>query len=380
MAERTLFERTLASLHDAVLDDSLWPAASGLIDEACASKGNMLITGDGASSDDIDIYFARACYRGQRRKDVEDEFFRIYHPVDERVPRIRGLPDSKVVHVNALYTEEEKKTSLAYNEGLAAADTRDSLNVRLDGQHGSRIVWAVADPVDGRGWPSARVRTVRRLLPHLRQYVRVRQTLANARALGASSAALLENTRCGVIQLDRRGRIVAANDYARALLRQGDGLADEGGFLLATDLKDDEALQRLLARAVPCMNAQVESGSMSLNRTTVSSGLLLHAHPVGGARLGARPSRIAVLVLVIDPTTRARIDPALVAAVFGLSPAQSRVAVLLAQGHGIRDIAAVMERGEGTVRWHTKQIYRRLHISGQSELVRLVLSLPDISR
>ncbi len=37
------------------------------------------------------------------------------------------------------------------------------------------------------------------------------------------------------------------------------------------------------------MNAQVESGSMNLNRTTVSSGLLLHAHPVGGGRSGARP-------------------------------------------------------------------------------------------
>ena len=128
------------------------------------------------------------------------------------------------------------------------------------------------------------------------------------------------------------------------------------------------------------MNAQVESGSMNLNRTTSSSGLLLHAHPVGGARSGARPSRLAALVLVIDPTTRARIDPAEVAAVFGLSPAQSRVAVLLAQGHGIRDIAAAMERSEGTIRWHTKQIYRRLHIPGQSELVRLVLSLPDVSR
>ena len=380
MAGGNLFERTLAFLHEAVLDDALWPAASGLIDEACESKGNMLITGDGASPDDIEIFFARACYRGQRRKDIEQGFFEIYHPVDERIPRLRCLPDSKVVHVNSLYTEEEKKTSLTYNEGLALADSRDSLNVRLDGPQGSRIVWAVADPVDGRGWPSARVRKLRRVLPHLRQYVRVRQTLVDARALGASSVALLENTRCGVIQLDRRGRIIAANDVARALLLNGDGLADENGFLYATDLKDDKALQALLARALPRFGAQGVSGSMNLSRATVSPALLLHVHPVGGARRGARPSRVAALVLVVDPTTRARIDPAQVAAVFGLSLAQSQVAVLLAQGHSIRDIAGVTGRREGTIRWHTKQIYRQLSIPGQSELVRLVLSLPDISR
>ena len=74
---------------------------------------------------------------------------------------------------------------------------------------------------------------VRGLLPHIRQFVRVRRALIKAEARGASVTALLDNTRGGVIHLDRRGRIVEANDRARAILRQGDSLSDRGGVLSA---------------------------------------------------------------------------------------------------------------------------------------------------
>ncbi len=188
-----MIERILASLHKTVLDDARWPATSGLIDEACGAKGNFLITGDGSSQDDIDIFFAQFCYRGQRHPELERLYFNSYHHLDERIPRIRKLPDSRVVHVSSLYTDAEMQTSLVYNEALPLGDTRDSLNVRLDGPDGSRIVWVIADPIDGDGWSSSQVGTVERLLPHIRQYVTVRQTLVSARALGSSAVALLDN-------------------------------------------------------------------------------------------------------------------------------------------------------------------------------------------
>ena len=94
-------------------------------------------------------------------------------------------------------------------------------------------------------------------------------------------------------------------------------------------------------------------------------------------RADARRSRIAALVLVLDPVSRGRIDPTLVTEVLGLTAAQSHVAVLLAQGHSVQDIAQSTGRREGTIRWHAKQIFHDRGISGQNELIRLVLSLAD---
>ena len=133
MSRHDLFERLLSSLHEAMLDDAYWPVASGLMDEACGSKGNILVSGEGETADEGGIFLARCCYRGQRHEDYETEYFRVYHHRDERGPRLRQLPDSKIVSVKELYTEEEKRSSIAYNEMLRRSDTGNCLHARLDG-------------------------------------------------------------------------------------------------------------------------------------------------------------------------------------------------------------------------------------------------------
>ena len=252
--------------------------------------------GDGACQDDIDVFLAQFCFRGQRHTELERLYFEVYHARDERLPRIRQLPDGRIAHISSLYTEEEKKTSVVYNEALPLGDTRDSLNVRLDGPQSSRIVWVVADPVGGDGWSRSKIVTVERLLPHLRQFGRVRQALVNARALGSSLAMLLENTRFGVIQLDRRGRIVAANGPAGALLREADGLDDRDGRLRAAVPEEDDVLQGLLARALPPFGGQAASGSMMVSRALVLPRLVIHVTPVNRARADGDASRVRALV------------------------------------------------------------------------------------
>ena len=165
MSDQDAFERILASVYDAMLDDARWPAASALIDEACGLTGNDLMVGEGPK-DDVRARFVGGYCRGQRREDLEREYLEDYHPTDERVPRFRQLPDGRLVHVKVLYTAEELKTSPTYNEILPRAGHQDSLNVRLDGPDGSHITWGLGDPVDSDGWGSSRITMVTGLLPH----------------------------------------------------------------------------------------------------------------------------------------------------------------------------------------------------------------------
>ena len=290
---------------------------------------------------------------------------------------MRRLPDSQIVHVGQLYTEAEKRGSVTYNEALARSHTADALHARLDGPHGSRIIWTAADPVDDAGWSAERVETLARLLPHIRQYVRVRLALVDAQARGATLARLLDHTRCGVVELDARGRIVATNDRAHTLLRRRDGLSDAKGALRAVVPREDAALQRLLARALSRFGAAPESASMTLTRAHgVSPQLVLHVHPVSPAREDERASRVGAVVLVVEAQSRvAAPDPRLVASALGLTPAESRVAVMLAQGHTLRDIAAASGRSAGTVRWHLNGVFAKVGVSRQAELVSLVQSL-----
>ena len=377
MAGRELnaFERILASLHDAALDPARWPTASAMIDEALGTHGNTLACGDGESEEDYRVYFMWICLRGQRRQDLERLYLETYFPLDEGVARLRQSPFYQLIRTTDVYTEEERKTSEAYNALKTLAHAGNAINVRLEGPGGSRILWQVNDPLDGEGWSSAQCASIRRLLPHIRHTVRVQRTLGRANALGATLTEMLDRTGPGVVQLDARGRIVAANEHAGYVLRTGDGLRDSDGFLLARAPRDNDELQAVLSRALPPLGVQGTGDSMIVRRPGTQPPLVLHVSPVGQRETHFPFSRVAALVLIVDPANEAAVDPAVAAAALDLTGMESQVAVLLAQGMSVRQVATATGRKESTIRSHVKHMFIKHGLSRQAELVKLVRSL-----
>ena len=369
------FERILARLHEASLDDARWSAATGTIEDALHASGNGLSVVEGGD-DDVRIHFARFLRRGDNYRDLMREYFTVYHPHDEAMPRARRLPHARLVHVRELYTEDELKTSVAYNEGLALLGSQNSLYAQMRGPDSLRIVWAISDPDRSRVWESAQLRLMESLLPHIHRSVVIRQALAAADALGAGLAGLLDNDRIGVVQLDRGGRVLEANAPALEILRRGDGLVDRDGSLDAVLPADRSRLQRLLGRALPDLLGEAPSGgSMSVQRPSGRSRLGLHVMPVGDAAADFGGRRVAALVLVVDPARRSRINAQRVAVTLGLTPSEGRMAASLAEGRKVSEIAAAQGWSENYVRWLTKQVYRKLGVSGQVDLVRHVLAV-----
>ena len=378
MNTQDAFARILASVYDAMLDDAQWPATSALIDEACGLTSNVLLVAEGPK-DDPRVLTVGLYTKGQRHEDVEREYLEVYHPLDERVPRLRQLPNSRLVHVTDLYTAEELKTSPTYNEIMRRANYQHGLNVRLDIPDGAHITWSLGDPVASDGWGSSQIAMIEGLLPHLRQFVRVRQALVAAEARATTVTVLLDNPRIGVLHLDRRGQILEVNDCARRLLRRGDGVWDRDGRLRARAATDQRRLDRLVGDALPAAGAAAVSGSMMLRRSSVLPPFVVHVKPVGSIPdpdYGAR--YVAALVLIVEPGRHPRINPALVATTLELTPAETKVAVGLAEGKSVREMAEATGHTRAAIYWHLQQIYQKHSISRQADLVRLVLSLAEL--
>ena len=377
MSTLYIFDRVLRSLQQATLDEARWPATSALIDEACGATGNALVTGEGFGAD-TRVYSARFYCHGERHQDDERLYFRDYYAWDERLPRCRQLPDSRLVPCVDLYTEEELKTSRVYNEWQRRMGNQNGLHARLNGPQGSRIVVAFSDPVGRGDWSSGEIEMIERLLPHIRQYVVVRCVVEGAAGLGTSLVALLDNNRLGVIHLDRNGRIVEANDRALDVLKRGDGLVDQSGLLRTRQPADNAQLDRLLGQALPRFGETAVSGSLTVRRPPGLPNLAMHITPVAATREDIGLKSVAALVLVVDPAARPKIDQDMIAALLDLTPAQSQVAAMLTEGLSVRDIAAATGRQPSTVRVLLKQIYSRQHLKDRKDLVRLVMTLSDL--
>ena len=174
---------------------------------------------------------------------------------------------------------------------------------------------------------------------------------------------LPDNVRTGIFQLDLRGRVVMANDMALALLRKGHGLCDRDGVLRAVLPKEDVRLQELVVQALRFLGGIGASGSMRLIRAGSLPPLVLYVSPVYDPNRESGRRCMGAVVLTVDPTERWNLDTERVANLLGLTRAESHIAVLLAQGMSIDEVATEVERSRTTIKWHIRNIYAKHGLS-----------------
>ena len=105
---------------------------------------------------------------------------------------------------------------------------------------------------------------------------------------------------------------------------------------------------------------------------------MVRVKPVGVPQPDDGARHVAALVLIAEPGRQHRVNPDLVATTLELTPAETRVAVWLAEGKSVREMAEATGHTEGAIYWHQTQIYQKQSISRQADLVRLVLSLAEL--
>jgi DNA-binding CsgD family transcriptional regulator len=208
-------------------------------------------------------------------------------------------------------------------------------------------------------------RTVSRRNPlrPVRYAVRARRAEAALDAMGAA-ALIVSGT----------GRLVHCNRAARELVEHQDGLLVRDGHLCATDPFAQWKLQGLIASAAANGGQGAAGGTLGVPRPAGKYLLQLLVLPLSSDGDSDRAAQ--VLVLVGDPKHAGRVPAQTLGALYGLTAAEAQVANALLLGQSIAQIAA--ERGvtSGTLRGQVKSVFRKTKTRRQSELIRLLLSVP----
>lgn len=218
---------------------------------------------------------------------------------------------------------------------------------------------------------------LRSLLPHLQQALEVHQQWRALRQQARNRALALDAVAQPCLTLDARGRVLWANRAAEALLERGDGLCLRAGLLISPELEQQHALHAALRR---CLGGPGEppAGGVRLHLTRRAGPplrlSLLRVPPADGEQ----PTAQEVLCVLDDPGGQQLPPAGLLEARYGLTPAECRVALAVAQGQGAEDIAAQGQVSVGTVRNQLKQVLSKTGTHRQAALVRLLLSLPDL--
>ena len=361
-------------MREAELDESVWAAASKLIDESCGLRGNDLLLAKIGSHGGMDVHLRWLFLRGEPNPQLEREYLEEFARIDERPAAGLAVPPGELAHTTDLLPDKVRRNSVTYNEWLIPNAGENCLNVGIPVSGELSMAWSLVGPGGGdpSDWTSEQVDRIRRLLPHVRQFVRVRWALAEARADGMGTLALLD-TRClGMLLLDRQGQILEANDRARTLLAVGSSLTVRAGRLSADWPADRNRVDELLDAA--CNRRH--GGSTPIVRLC-GPPLVLYATPTSDP-VPHFGKRCAARILIAEPFTASAVNANRVCEALGLTPAQGRVAAALAAGGTTASIAAATHRTEAAVRWNIREALQRLGLSRQTDLVRVVLSTPGV--
>jgi DNA-binding CsgD family transcriptional regulator len=210
------------------------------------------------------------------------------------------------------------------------------------------------------------------LMPHLRQAVQLTGTLLDARSEVRHLHQTLDNFRLGLLICNEDGSLCWSNEAAEHLLEPG------GALWLTTDRrlttrsrKDTMALRQMIANAAGDAPDSDDPHLLVL-RDNGREALQVRCHGLGHEASAAtqelNPCGRA-LVMVRDPNSDSSLPPDMLGQLFGLSPAESRLAAALCVGSTLNEYAAQAGVAVGTARYQLKQVMAKTQVSKQSQLV-----------
>jgi DNA-binding CsgD family transcriptional regulator len=175
----------------------------------------------------------------------------------------------------------------------------------------------------------------------------------------------------GGFVLNSGRQLLAHNKAAKRYL--GNGLVLNAGRVVATDPQSDERLQSLINTSLKSGEGPYGTAFIGLRRN-LRLPLLVHVLRLAEG-CGNVVSAVQLLLVTCDPE-RGRTPPHdMLIDVFGMTPAEARVAADIAAGQRLIEIAAKRRVKISTVQSHSKAVFGKTGTRGQAELAALLTRL-----
>jgi DNA-binding CsgD family transcriptional regulator len=230
-------------------------------------------------------------------------------------------------------------------------------------------------PAQG-GFDGAHIEILRRVVRHLGKVV----TLQQAKLERERIEALAGKEACpfALFVTNALGKLLFANPLAEELLLAGEGMKLRGGHLGAEDPKDAARLHGAINAAVPTarVRSKAVGTALRIRRSAGRQPLLALVGPLAASRLTALPPEPLAIVLVSDPERRPMLIGKHLMEWFGLTAAEAQLALRLAEGYRLEDVAVERDIRLSTLRSQLSAILGKTNTDRQSALVGLLSRLP----
>lgn len=216
------------------------------------------------------------------------------------------------------------------------------------------------------------------LHPHLARALRIQREFHRLRAREQSLRSTLSQLMLGVIVLGPDHDVLYANPVADAILRQHRGLEIGGGKLRAHYTEDCQRLTDMISTLSACDSRDVTTTSLALGlrHPERKFPLTVMLAKVDDAPVNLAPMRGAggVALYISDPELPSTVPDEVLRSLYGITAAEAKVAVSLANGLSLQQISEQQGTELETVRSQLKSVFAKMGVRKQQDVIRILLA------
>ena len=217
---------------------------------------------------------------------------------------------------------------------------------------------------------------LRLIAPHFRRAVAISKLLDLKSVVAATLSGALEALSSGIVLVDEHLGVVHANGAALAMMEMGDPIRQLNGRL---GFSHPLATQALAGAVAQCADAEQDLGGRGLGvplKRKSGEACVAHVLPlrVGEIRPGLHASAAAA-IFIAPATAHPQLPGDVLALLYDLTPAESRVFESVATGEAPADIATRLGVATATVKTHLLRVFQKTGCNRQADLVKLAGSL-----
>lgn len=355
----------LGAIYDAALDEAGWVACLETIREIFSGNYASLIVRK-ETVDDVGLIVSA----GDNQPSLDPG-----NPLIAMSP-FSGLKPDTLVTLRDVMSEEEWRASSYFREYCQPQGVFHVLAADIATRNGGLYGFRVTRPENTPDFSDAEIRFCGLLVPHIKRALNLHLSINQDRKVSTLYSHAMTQLLVGVVILDQNGVVMDCNPAATTILALKDGITVDGAQLEASYADDNRKLQKLLRDALNATSSDrlgvTEAMSVTRPSGKLSWGLILQR--ISSDQWTEGKQRPSVAVFVRD--TEGRVDPSvrLAQQLFHLTPAETALAIQLANGLSLEEAAEVLNIKRNTARAHLRSIFSKTGVRRQTELVRIFLN------
>lgn len=286
-----------------------------------------------------------------------------------------GLPNSEVVALSDYLPEAELRQSEFFRNFLEPVDVFHILGVDINTSDGAQCRLRISRGRDDPPFVSAEKTLLARFIPHLEQSIRVHMQLNRIEIERNLYAGAVDQMAVGTIILDETGKVLQTNQVAERLLQEKDGIKQVNDGLQVGSARDTQEFRRLVRQAMLSQKGNqatvVEAMRVTRPSGRADLGIIVRSVPLAAWSEGKQCP--AVVIFISDPEQQSSAPQEIVRALFDFTPAETQLAMLLANGLTLDEASEELGISRNTSRAHLRSTFSKTGVTRQTMLVRLIL-------